>query len=252
MEKVYPAFTVTHIQNPNRLWAIPLVGLLIKLLILIPQMIMIFLITLVSAIMIMLINPFVVLFTGKYWTPAYSLYMGLIQLLTKVNLFFLGLSDTYPGFDLQPTDDYTLTMPMPSSPNRPFAIPVLGFVARVILGIPFFIFTSVIEYAQGIAFIIASFPVLFTGKYPESLYEIVRDATRVRITGYLYMVGLSDQYPSFWISMNHKNIKIALLIAGVMLMVMNMVNSATTKKSPNYVGNSQYNQQLVPSPSVKF
>lgn len=36
---IYPDLTVEHIQGPNRLWAIPLLGIIAKAIILIPVMI---------------------------------------------------------------------------------------------------------------------------------------------------------------------------------------------------------------------
>ncbi len=216
---IYPVFTVKHIQNPNRLYAIPLLGALFKFIILIPQFIMILFVVIVFLLVALLINPFVVLFTGKYWSVTHSLAVAYVTLLTKVMLYLPGLTDKYPGFNFQANEDFTLDIPCPTAPNRLFAIPFFGGLARYILLIPFMIFITVLEFTSWLAMVGSSFVVLFAGKYPESTYELSRDYWRISIAYIMYFFGLSDSYPSFWISMNHKDIKIALIVLGAIFYI---------------------------------
>ena len=95
----YPGFAIEHIQNPSRLWALPAIGGAIKFIIVFPVALWLLILQFAASILT-IINSFVVLFTGKYWQPAYDLAVGSIRLSTKLNCFAIGLSDAYPGFSL--------------------------------------------------------------------------------------------------------------------------------------------------------
>lgn len=230
--RMYPELKVSHIQNPNRLYAVPLLGFLVKIIMLIPVGIWLLLLSIASFFVVVLVNPFFVLFTGKYWDSAYKLALGVMRLTARTTLFFAGLTDKYPGFSLENEGDISVNIPMPQNPNKLFAIPLLGGVIRIVLMIPYFIWENILSNAAALGMIGSSVPVLFMGKYPESTYELYRDHTRVLLGVSTYMSGLSDTYPSFWISMNHKGIKIVLLVLGALMAISNSSSK-----------NSQYNQQ---------
>ena len=86
-EPVYSTLSIEHIQNPNRLWALPVVGGTIKLLIVIPVSIWLLFVDF-AAIVLSIINGFFVLFAGKYWEPAYALAVGSMRLTAKANCFY--------------------------------------------------------------------------------------------------------------------------------------------------------------------
>ena len=205
----------------------------------IPQYIEMFFLVIAALILVVLINPFVVLFTGKYWSPAHALMSGIFRLGAKMYFFFFGLTNKYPGFDFQINDNFSLDIPMPQNPRRFFAIPVLGGLARIIMLIPFLIYEGVIRSAAFIGMIYSSFPVFFKGKYPESTFEIERDALRLNLAMSMYMAGFSDKYPSFWISMNHQTTKVVLIILGALMWMGNTGNSLNGPKKYT----TQYNQQ---------
>lgn len=240
---LYPEFSVVHPQNPNRLYAVPLLGIIIKAIICIPQFIILFFVIIAWFFVIFIVNPFVVLFTGKYWSVAHSFAQGFFRFNTKILLFIFGLSDVYPGFNFDATKDFILTIPEPQNPNRLFAIPLAGGFVRYVLLIPFFIYQTVIEYAAGIGAIFgASFMVLFMGKYPESVFELTRDYVRLVLSFSMYMSGLRDDYPSFWISMTHKNIKIALISLAVLyILFSNMLSMVASMATGRYNAQKSYN-----------
>lgn len=207
--EIYPQIKIVYPKNPNRMWAFPLLGGLVKIIILLPIFIEITLLTIFD-IFVVAINSIVVLFSGKYWQFCFNFNLGLMRLIAKVTFFFAGLSDKYPGFDFK-TTTFTLNLAMPKSPNRAFALPLLGGIVRLIFLIPFFIYTNIISNASKIGIVISSIPVLLSGKYPEGTFELTRDATRVSFAQLAYLVGIKDNYPSFYISMNHKTLKLILI-----------------------------------------
>lgn len=238
---LYPKFTLTHITDPNKLWAVPVIGGIIKFLILIPVFIELG-VLLIVYILLLLINSLVVLFTGKYWVTCYDFTMGVLRLLVKTYLFGFGVTNKYPGFDFTIEDKFSFDMPMPKNPNRLFAFPILGGVVRWVLMIPFMIWVTVTEYAASFGALAATIPVLFMGKYPESSYEMVRDHTRLFLAHAMYWNGYTEQYPNFWISWNHKGIKILLIVLGILAFLGNLGNHSMY---PNQYQNNYYNQQMM-------
>ncbi len=242
----YPKLEVKHIHNPNRFYAVPVLGIFVKMVMLIPVWFWV-LVLMLTVFVLNLINSFVVLFTGKYWQPSYKYSLGVMRYTTKVTLFFQGLTNRYPGFSLANDDDLiSIDMPMPESPSRAWAIPVLSGIAKAIILTPYAIYSSVISNAAGLGVFGSFVPVLFKGRYPESTYELARDSMRLSLSSSAYWFGLSDSYPSFRISMNHKTIKIVLIVLGVIAMLWNFSsNMNKAKNSTQNQGRNYYNQQNI-------
>lgn len=211
----YPLISIPLIKNPSKFYAFPFIGGLVKFFMIIPVSIELMALG-IANIFVLFINSVAVLFTGKYWHIAYELNLGIINMNTKVLFFFYGITNTYPGFSLSDTPDFSLEIPYPHQPNRFFAIPLLGGLARIVLLIPYMIYVNVIQYATMIGSVIGSFIVLFTGTYPESIFELVKDLARLEQAILVYVSGISDTYPSFFISMHHKKVKIVLIIAAAL------------------------------------
>lgn len=229
IDGIYPSLVINQIQKPNRLFAFPLIGFLIKMILLIPVLIEMIFLVIWLFIVVALINSFVVLFTGKYLSHAHSVSVGFIRLYTKIGFYFAGLTDKYPGFGLQNSGDLNFDISLNEKPKRLFAIPVLGGLIRFVLLIPYFIFGNIISYAVVIGlFFLAWVAVLFRGKYPEGLFELGRDSFRVDASTFAYTLGLSDKYPSFYISMAHDKIKLILIAISTILNGWNFVGGKST------------------------
>jgi hypothetical protein len=221
---VYPQLNARPIESPNRFWAIPFVGFIAKAIMLIPVFILFYLLALAAGLLV-LINGFVVFFTGDYWPPAYTLSLALLRVQAKIGFYMCGLTDRYPGFSVDiPTDElFSLDIAMPTSPSRGFAIPVLGGIARAVLIIPFAIWTEIVAFAAFLAVVVAWVPVLTAGRYPVTLFELVRDGTRLYLSYSCYFAGLSDKYPSFAISMNNPGVKVLFLVFGFISFILYMI-----------------------------
>lgn len=217
--RIYPVINIERIANPNRLWAIPILGGLVKYIILIPVLLWVLILFVLTGAALA-INSLKVLFTGKYWDISYRLNLGLLRLYTKFTFFFNGLTDKYPGFSLNINDSFTVDIAYPVSPNRLFALPVIGILARLILAIPFLIYLNIMQVANFIGvYVVSSLVVLFSGKYPESTFELFRDNIRLSFAWMAYSFGLSDTYPSFRISMNHRATKLVLIGLGALYFI---------------------------------
>jgi hypothetical protein len=231
--RIYPLLKIKNITDPSRFYAIPLLGILTKFIMLIP--VYIFLLGYsIGNIFILFVNSFVVLFTGNYMPIAYELNLGLMRLSAKIDFFYSGITNSYPGFSLKIEDPYTIDLPFPKNPNRWFAVPIFGGLFRIGVLIPFYIYNNIVKNGVTVALLISWFPVLTKGMYPETTFELDRDYVRLNLGQWAYMTGLSDTYPSFWISLNHKNKKIALLIAGTLLFLINSFNRNSPTSRTNH------------------
>lgn len=230
----YPEIKIERNIHPNRLYAIPLFSLLVKFIILIPVFIEIWALTIATGLIVMIVNPFVVLFTGKYLKIAYDLATGVMRLGAKSSFYVSGVTDKYPGFDISQTP-FTWELDYPESPNKLYAIPLAGLLIRAVLIIPFSIFNQIIGYASNLAVFVIITPlmVLIKGYYPETAHELAVDSIRLSNASTAYIFGISDKYPSFNISWKHKTIKIILIIIAVILMLANFSSSLQTPQT-NY------------------
>ncbi len=238
---IYPHFVVENNKKPNRLFAFPVIGIIIKIILLIPIFIEMFFLAIAAGV-ILVITWFVVLFTKTYWDPAYRFFLGLMRLTAKTKLYLFGLTDTYPGFTLDTNGLFTLDIPKPTHCNPWLAIPLIGFIIRFILLIPYLIFSEVLDRGSGVAMVISWFAVTFKKVFPESLYEFERDTLRVEFAADAYLIGLSDTYPSFAISMNHQTTKILLIIAGAVLFAWSASMPSPTNDRASYQDTYQYDR----------
>ena len=189
-------FSVDYLENPNRLWAFPVLGGAVKLIAVIPIGIWLMIVAF-AAMALSVINAFFVLFIGKYWGPAYMLAVGAMRLSAKANCFFLGLSDTYPGFSLDSSAEVRLEIALPKQPNRLLALPLVGGIFRFAVLVPFFIFLFVIGLLVLLVYWLTWIPVLLIGTYPESLFNLMVYVQRLQLKLSAYTFGLSDRYPLF-------------------------------------------------------
>lgn len=233
---MYPELIIPQNTHPNKLYAFPVIGLAIKIIMLIPVFIISAFIGLIAGVLC-LITPFTILFTGKYWNAGYEWIINSLTYNAKIHLFLAGITDKYPGFTLDANGIFEMHLPKPESPSRFLGFPVIGILIRAILMIPYYFYTVILAYGMYVALVASWFGVWIKGSYPESLYEFIKDELRVSLAYASYIYYLSDTYPSFKISMNHKKIKIILLILGILITLLDFayqINADMHMKQPSY------------------
>ncbi len=88
----------------------------------------------------------------------------------------------------------------PEHPSRGLALATLLFmIPKFIILIPHLILLYFVGIFGFICAILAQFSVLFTGRYPKGLFEIVVGTYRWQTRLNAYIVGLADKYPPFGI-----------------------------------------------------
>lgn len=195
----YPVkFEAAYPTNPGKMYAIPIAGLLIRYVLLIPHIIALYILGLVVGV-VQLFAWIPVLFTGKYPSGLFTLTSGVVRWMNTVQAYYFGLTDEYPPFSLSATSGYPVqvTIPEQETYNRFWAIPVVGYAAKVIALIPHIIAVYVLVLVSALINLVAWIPVLTSGTYPEWAYSFNTGTIRWLSRVMSFLFGLTDQYPPF-------------------------------------------------------
>lgn len=138
-----------------------------------------------------------VLFTGRYPQSIFEFHVGLFRWNLRVNARMYNISDGYPAFGINATDDYTtLEVEYPEKISRSLLLLRMFFgIFYVIIPHGFILFFRLIA-CQILAFL-SWWAVLFTAKYPASFHEFITDTIRWSTRVNLYMGYMTDEYPPF-------------------------------------------------------
>jgi len=102
--------------------------------------------------------------------------------------------------DIQSTSSYPLrfTIERPASQSRLTNFPLwIGDLIRIILLIPHLIILYFFQLLAELIYFIATFAILFTGRYPEGMRELFVGYLRWTANVYVYLGHLYDKYPPF-------------------------------------------------------
>ncbi len=164
--------------------------------IMLPHLFLLIFVSIWSAILTF-ISFWVILFTGRYPQSFYEFQVNLIRWNIRVNARLYNLSDGYPSFGINGTDEFTdVQIPYPENLSRGLQILKLLF-GMIYVGIPHGFVLLFRSLWTLILIFLAWWVVLFTGKYPQSWHEFnvgtLRWSTRVN----LYLSYMIDDYPPF-------------------------------------------------------
>jgi hypothetical protein len=180
--------------SSNRLWAIPVFGILVKGLLLIPHFVILYVLGIALGLSHLVIwIP--VLFVGRYPSWGFQLNAGYVRWSTRIALYIYGITDAYPSFSMDAPGD--LYIERPESSSRFFAIPLIGALVKGILLIPHIVILYVLAFAVALCQLVIWIPVLFTGQYPGWAFSLVAGTTLWAMRLYSYGLGLTDRYPPF-------------------------------------------------------
>lgn len=163
----------------------------------IPHYIINYVLTIVAEVMLV-ISWLIIVITGKLPEGIANFLVMAIRYSTRMNGFFVGLTEDYPPFTFDSVaddpGDYSISLsiqPQLEGRNR------LTVFFRIIMAIPLLIVAIVYGFIMAILMILAWFAVLVTGSYPEGMRNFVIGASRyfTRLTVYVFL--LTDEYPPF-------------------------------------------------------
>jgi Domain of unknown function (DUF4389) len=166
-----------------------------------------------------LIAFFAILFTGRYPRGIFDFNVGVLRWTWRVGFYSywaLG-TDRYPPFTLAPVPDYPATLDIAYPERLSHWLPLVKWL----LAIPHLILVGIFvggwgwgwgpgddEFwgvgfsgLVGILAVIAGFVVLFSGRYPRSLFDFVLGLDRWVFRVAAYVSLMRDDYPPFRLDM---------------------------------------------------
>jgi hypothetical protein len=132
------------------------------------------------------------LFRQKYPKWWFDWNLELSRFLSRVGAYALLLRDEYPSTDEEQAIHLDFTYPDSSQLSR--GLPIIKWF----LAIPHWIVLAFLWIGVAVCVIIAWFAILFTGRYPRSLFDYVVGVVRwtLRVEAYAVLL-ITDTYPPF-------------------------------------------------------
>ncbi|HJN87060.1 MAG TPA: DUF4389 domain-containing protein [Dehalococcoidia bacterium] len=190
MDAPYPV-TVEGVLDPGLsrwLW-------LFKLILIIPHIFVLAFLW-VALVIVTAVAFFGILFTGRYPRGIFDFNVGVLRWTWRVSYYSFGAlgSDRYPPFSLKPADyPATLEVEYPEQLSRGLVL-----VKWWLLAIPHYLILSVVQDGlNGLLVFFAAVGLLFTGRYPKDIFELVIGINRWTLRVMAYALLMRDEYPPF-------------------------------------------------------
>jgi len=210
MDRSYPVEVRARLDEPLSRWL-----WLVKWLLAIPHLIVLFFLWIAFAV-VTVIAFFAILFTARYPRPLFDFNLGVLRWSWRVAYYTYSAlgTDRYPPFSLGEEPDYpaTLDIAYPERLSRGLvlvkwwllAIPQYAIVAVFVGGAAYTGGSGHAWQADGLdggliglLVFFAAIALLFAGRYPRGLYNLVIGMNRwvLRVTAYAAL--MTDAYPPF-------------------------------------------------------
>ena len=191
----YPVDLRGSLDEPLNRWLF-----LVKWLLIIPHVLVVVFL-LIFLVVSIAVAFFAILFTGKYPRGLFDFNVGVLRWGWRLGFYSydaLG-TDRYPPFSLQ-TQDYPadLTVEYPQRLSRKLVL------VKWLLAIPHLLVVGIFQgwgsrYIGliGVLVLIAAVANLFTGRYPQGIFDLVLGMNRWSYRVYAYVALMTDRYPPF-------------------------------------------------------
>lgn len=137
---------------------------------------------------------FALLFTARYPGGLYDFHASFARYATYVYSYMYLATDRWPGFSGAPDVDYPVHLrigePLPAY-NR------MKVLFRLIIGIPVWLIGYAMNLVAQIAAVIAWFAIVFTGREPEGIYQMLRLGLSYQHRALPYGLLLTEDWPEF-------------------------------------------------------
>ncbi|HET6484339.1 MAG TPA: DUF4389 domain-containing protein [Actinoplanes sp.] len=184
---------------------------LVKWLLLIPHYVL--LLGLWMAFVVVTLVAYVaVLFTGRYPPAIFAFNVGVLRWSWRVNYYgyqVLG-TDRYPPFTLADVADYPARLQVDPPARLPRWLPLVAWLFAVphVLLVAALTGPATWQFQDGagssaplgavsLGLLIAGVCLLFTGRYPRGLYDLMLGIARWSLRTIAYLALLTGQYPPF-------------------------------------------------------
>lgn len=183
----YPVtFAADYVEHRNRLTAF------FRLILMIPLFIWLYIYAIAAGI-VLVVAWFAIVITGRYPRGLYDFVAGYTRFITRLTAYGALLCDPYPPFGGSSDPAYPIRMEF--EPLEHYSR--LKTFFRIILAIPIVIVRYVVGLLLEIGAIAAWFVILFTGKMPRGLYDLMVFANSYTARSDAYIYLLTETYPPF-------------------------------------------------------
>jgi Domain of unknown function (DUF4389) len=133
-----------------------------------------------------------ILFRGKYPRWWYDFNVELLRFQNRVGVYVALMDDRYPSTDERQSVRLDVAYPDASGLKR--GLPLVKWL----LAVPHYVVLAVLYTGAVVAVVIAWFAILFTGRFPRSIFDYLVGVGRWtnRVTAYALLL-MTDQYPPF-------------------------------------------------------
>lgn len=192
----YPVNVSFVVDDQDRWWGIPLVGVIIRSILVIPQAIVLAVLA-IAVWFVMLVSWIPILVNGRQASWAYTVVGGYIRLSTRVAGYVLLLTGRYPPFG--PGGEHTIEVTFDESEtqNRLWGIPFVGIWVRAILLIPHWIILWLLGIVVAFMFLVSWIPILAGGRQADWVMQWVGGFYRWGDRVIAYQLLLTGKYPPF-------------------------------------------------------
>jgi hypothetical protein len=143
------------------------------------------------AFFLAIVSWFTLVFAGRHIVEIRQFTSFYLRWRVRAIAYFMLFEDAYPPFGDGP---YPASIEVVAPPEPRDRLSV-GF--RLFLAIPHIIVLFFVLLAWAFTTLLAWFSILFTGNYPQGLYEFGVGALRWRLRVEAYMLLMVDEYPPF-------------------------------------------------------
>jgi hypothetical protein len=147
-----------------------------------------------AATIAIVIAWFAIVFTARYPRALYDFVEGYNRYLARATAYAALVCDPYPSFLGEDDPAYAVRMHF-SGPLDPYSR--LKTFFRIILAIPIAILRYVIQLLLEITAVAAWFVIVFSGKLPRGLFDVMVLANSYIARSDSYLFLLSETYPPF-------------------------------------------------------
>lgn len=184
-------------QDMNRLWGIPLFGILVRALLAIPHFIILWFYA-IAVFLVSLVTWFPVLIRGEYPRWGYDIIGGYMRWSTRVNAYVGLMAAPYPPFTTR-AGGYPVEVDLPDMQrlNQLWGIPLLGILVRALLAIPHLIVLWLLGVLVWVLYLVIWFPVLVNGRFPSWGYDLVGGTVRWNTRVSAWITLMAAPYPPF-------------------------------------------------------
>lgn len=183
-------------EGQNRLWGIPLVGAVIRAILIIPQVVVLAVLGIVLYV-ILLVNWIPILVNGRQAAWIYTVAGGMLRLSTQLTAYVLLMTGRYPPFWIDGDHTVNVTFDPTETQNQLWGIPILGVLVRLIALIPHLIVLALLGVVVAILSLFTWVPVLLNGRTSDWVVRWIGGFYRWSARVSAYALLLTGRYPPF-------------------------------------------------------